>query len=1010
MSSELASIGSRRAHGLALVCFLLLAVSVLVEPLLKFPTHTYTSADLTQDYALTSWEREGSFVENRALCDPPLEMQPWLGFNRDELRAGRLPLWNPYNGNGVPHLANFQSAVFSPFSLPYYVLSFKAASIVSALLRLVLLGWFTYLFLRALDIGAWAAIVGGAAFMLSGKSVLLLAYPHSAVAVALPAALWCLERAARALAAAAKPRVFVGWCAALSAVFVGGLYAGHPEPLVFVVLLAFGWAVWRAFALRRRGVGASSRLLLGFALAGVVALLVGAPQALPFLEYLQRSVTIATRVPLVQPSLTEWWPLLVFPDAVGAPFSGMLLRADLPPPNYEQVNTTYAGGAVLVLALLGALCLRADRRVRLFALGLVVWLVLTCDVAGLGTLWNRTPVLGTTVLLSRSQAVWHFGLAALAALAVDRLLSARPTERSRGIAAVVFVLASVGLAACATRALGLLHEHVTPEELAEHATAVARITESRWLFGATTAAAILLVCTLILTGRRASKLAAVCGLLAIVGYQNGWRLAAFNPTVPDRNVFPVTPAIEALQRETRGGNVLVLTENGLPPDTNMAYGIAQPPNYDALGVLRYEELAYLAFGSHGPWRTPRFASAKMLAVFGIEHVVTQGSWVPIDSGLGRETLPSGEPWLGGAPLDALALEGTTEVRQGFLCEAAGLDSVTVLASVPREVTTGGELRVRLFELHGELVAEETFAAEELRATGMRERELSFSKPPFRERSGFDSDWLTLRFPPREDSVRRRYTLVIDAPSANGGAAGVVWRAGEGRVPKFPLSVGQTPIDGRLVFDYRARSDDFAHVASLGALRLSRFVHGLGPFFAVPLAIECDDNVQAARVVAHGSFDPYRTVAVERDAAAPARLLFPSRAAAERAADVGGPLDAPGALPTVAGLSNDLEVAARARIVSRTPTEIRLRVTRRGPSWLVACQTWFPGWRATVNGVERPVRLANYAFQAIELDSGENEVVLWYAPDSWRLGLWLALAGLVLGVLLAWRFSRASAPR
>ena len=47
---------------------------------------------------------------NRLLIDPVLQFQPWLESNRAELRAGRLPLWNPRAGCGAPHLANGQSA------------------------------------------------------------------------------------------------------------------------------------------------------------------------------------------------------------------------------------------------------------------------------------------------------------------------------------------------------------------------------------------------------------------------------------------------------------------------------------------------------------------------------------------------------------------------------------------------------------------------------------------------------------------------------------------------------------------------------------------------------------------------------------------------------------------------------------------------------------------------------------------------------------------------------------
>src|SRR5688572_12208407 len=38
----------------------------------------------------------------------------WRSFSFGELRAGRLPLWNPYPFGGVPALGNFQNAVLYP--------------------------------------------------------------------------------------------------------------------------------------------------------------------------------------------------------------------------------------------------------------------------------------------------------------------------------------------------------------------------------------------------------------------------------------------------------------------------------------------------------------------------------------------------------------------------------------------------------------------------------------------------------------------------------------------------------------------------------------------------------------------------------------------------------------------------------------------------------------------------------------------------------------------------------
>jgi len=48
---------------------------------------------------------------------------PFKAYAAEVLRAGRLPLWNPYLFMGVPFLANIQTAVLYPLNLPLIWLS-----------------------------------------------------------------------------------------------------------------------------------------------------------------------------------------------------------------------------------------------------------------------------------------------------------------------------------------------------------------------------------------------------------------------------------------------------------------------------------------------------------------------------------------------------------------------------------------------------------------------------------------------------------------------------------------------------------------------------------------------------------------------------------------------------------------------------------------------------------------------------------------------------------------------
>src|SRR5205085_8103809 len=115
-------------------------------------------------------------------------------FNRDSIRSGHIPFWNPYNGGGVPHLANYQSALFSLYSIPFYILGFKQALIVSAFLKLFGIGVFTFLFLKELKVRQTAALIGATAFMFSGYNMVWLGCTNTSVVVTLPASMYFTER------------------------------------------------------------------------------------------------------------------------------------------------------------------------------------------------------------------------------------------------------------------------------------------------------------------------------------------------------------------------------------------------------------------------------------------------------------------------------------------------------------------------------------------------------------------------------------------------------------------------------------------------------------------------------------------------------------------------------------------------------------------------------------------------------------------------------------------------
>jgi len=74
----------------------------------------------------------------------------------------------------------------------------------------------------------------------------------------------------------------------------------------------------------------------------------------------------------------------------------------------------------------------------------------------------------------------------------------------------------------------------------------------------------------------------------------------------------------------------------------------------------------------------------------------------------------------------------------------------------------------------------------------------------------------------------------------------------------------------------------------------------------------------------------------------------------------------------------------------SPNTIKLEVALDQDGYLVLSDTYYPGWRAYVDGKEKEILRANYAFRAVPLKSGQHTVLFKYDPLSFKMGLAISL--------------------
>jgi hypothetical protein len=303
--------------------------------------------------------------------------QPLRYFTTEQLRAGHLPLWNPYNASGEPWLANPQTGVFYPPAWVFLIVPFARAYTLYLLFHSLLLGTGAYvLFVRRASRAA--ALTGAVALMLSGPVLSLLDVQNNFTTFAwVPWILW------RAGEDRERPRPLMAGALLALAFLAGEPFYAAVAALLYVVVV---------------------RRVRLIAIAGAFAVALSAIQLFPFIEMLAGSNRTggfdARDILRASMPLREWARLAIPPRFTHAS-------------SQTFIFVPYAGAFLIALAIAGVVVLARKSEWRR-VLAPVSGIVVVAFVAS-GPAW----VANVPLTLFRYPArVVPFGVLTIASLAV----------------------------------------------------------------------------------------------------------------------------------------------------------------------------------------------------------------------------------------------------------------------------------------------------------------------------------------------------------------------------------------------------------------------------------------------------------------------------------------------------------------------------------------------------------------------------------------------------------------
>ncbi|MBI4130584.1 YfhO family protein [Candidatus Roizmanbacteria bacterium] len=530
--------------------------------------------------------------KNFLITDPVRQQYPWRKLAIDELKAGNVPLWNPYAFSGYPLLANLQSAAFYPLNFVFFLFPFRVSWTVLIILQPLLSAIGMYLFLRKRGLLREAGILGSISYAFSGFSIAWLEWNTIGhILIWLPVVLYLTDFLIDELTQKVlrkKPLVLLF----ILLIFAESSYwfAGHLQVAFYVWAVTTVYLIWRILCeMKKRSIAFRklfTRSCIYFSAVTISVVILTFPQWYSLFQFISHSSRSLDQANWQAPG---WFiPLqhlvqFVSPDFFGNPatlnYWGVW--------NYAEF-IGYIGIVPLMFAILSIFAVK-NGFVRLLTGLLVIALLFATDnpIARL-PFQLQIPLLSTTQP-TRLLVIVDFALAVLAAYGFDAYIRRKLSNRS--------VFLTIGVVAGIYGLLwGIVQFLIKNNENMLVAKRNLVLPTSVFVVFVILFLLRFLLGRLTLSGiKMRITLPGLFIVLTIIDlFRFGWK---FTPFTPPEYLFPQTLMISYLQQQKGPFRIMTTDSRILPPNFSLMYGIQSVEGYDPLYLSSYADVARVWTGT-----------------------------------------------------------------------------------------------------------------------------------------------------------------------------------------------------------------------------------------------------------------------------------------------------------------------------------------------------------------------------------------------------------------------------